>query len=738
MARPPVPTDAMRNVDATIRDTSSDDQNAMMDEMQPQKSGMYKLDPKTRIPVAKVEGSVWEGRKTGGKKRMKWLVAAWEESELYYSAGQMDHRRETGGVRPGNDVASKNRTKKLSSTNNQVYATINAEIPNVYAKNPEIEVTMNDPRLEPVGAVLKRFGNNIIIRKDTPGINLKPKARKCAMRASVMNEAWILAGYTMREDSAESVMEDIRKIGEELQKAKNESDILRLEGELMALEETCDMLNPAGPFTKLLRADQVIVDDASVEDDHQDANWMMAEVHFNTNYLNARYRPKNSKGEYVSAYKATHIVDARTDSNQQGVSDVQRQIDNFHIFDQGAENASSHTAYGYSEKGAFERAKFTRCWYCFDKVKRRFYLYADNDWTWPVWVFDDPYHLPTFFPLFKLQYHTDPKLTRTKGEVAHYLDQQDALNVMADEMNRARTALRDRVIADADLDQKKLEELLLSTDRMVVSMRVPEGKKLAEMIMGPPLTSMQYQHLWDPAPIMAQISQISGLGDAMRGEQFKTNTTNKAIEFYSSNSNVRLDEKRDAMEDFIGEVVWAVIFMCLQFMPHDRIAQIAGIDPANNPLSQFANMDAQTIRETFTCKCVGGSTQKPTSAAKKAEALQVGQIIGQFGSLPAAGIIAIKNLQRAFDGMTVTREDWEMLISTMMQGLQQGNNAPQGAEGAPAEGEEDAEGEGGPSEEEMVAEIIARGKAQGKTVTPMQAKTALARRANGAGVGQQQ
>jgi hypothetical protein len=184
--------------------------------------------------------------------------------------------------------------------------------------------------------------------------------------------------------------------------------------------------------------------------------------------------------------------------------------------------------------------------------------------------------------------------------------------------------------------------------------------------------------------------------------------------------------------------VWAVIFMCLQFMPHDRIAQIAGIDPANNPLSQFANMDAQTIRETFTCKCVGGSTQKPTSAAKKAEALQVGQIIGQFGSLPAAGIIAIKNLQRAFDGMTVTREDWEMLISTMMQGLQQGNNAPQGAEGAPAEGEEDAEGEGGPSEEEMVAEIIARGKAQGKTVTPMQAKTALARRANGAGVGQQQ
>lgn len=726
--------DVMRNVEQTIEDTSSPDQIEMMREVE-RKAPLYNLDPKTRIPVSKVEGSVWQGRKTGGMKRMQWLTRAWDEAERYYSAGQMDHRRETGGERVGNDVAGKNRSKKLSSTNNQVYATVNAEIPNVYAKNPTIEVTMNTKALEPVGALLTRFGNNIIARKDTPGINLKPKARKCAMRASTMNEAWLLVGYTKREDSVDSALADIQRIGQELEKAKNESDVLRLEGELMALEEQCDMLNPSGPFVKLLRADQVIVDDASVEDDHNDANWIMAEVHFNTNYLNARYRQKNSKGEYVSAYKPTHIVDARTDSNQQGVSDVQRQIDNFHIFDQGAENQASHTQYGYTDRGAYERAKFTRCWYCFDKVKRRFYLYADNDWTWPIWVFDDPYHLPTFFPLFKLQYHTDPKLTRTKGEISHYLDQQDALNVMADEMNRARLALRDRVIADSRLSQGDLEKLLLSTDRMVVSVKVPDGVKLTEMLMAPPLPSMQYQHLWDPTPIMAQINQISGLGDAMRGEQFKTNTTNKAIEFYSSSSNVRLDEKRDAIEDFIGEVVWAVIFMCLQFMEHERIAQIAGIDPTQNPLAQFSNMDATTLREQFTCRCVGGSTQKPTSAAKKAEALQVGQILGQFGGLPAAGIIAIKNLQRAFDGFTVTREDWEMLIQTMMQGLNQGNNAPpQGEEETP---EEDAGEEEGAEEEELVAEIVARGKAQGRTVTPMQAKAAIQRRANGAGVGAQ-
>jgi hypothetical protein len=732
MAREPRPTDVQKNIDATMRDTSTPEQAAMMDEAQQAQEQVYKLDPKTKIPVSKIEGSVWKSRKTGNLKRMSWLFEAWNEAEAYYSAGQMDHRRGTGGESKGNDVVSKNRGRKFSSTDNQVYATVNAVIPTIYAKNPEIEITMNKPSMEMWGTVLKHFGNNIAKRKDAPGINLKPKARKNVMRCEVTNEAWMLVGYVKKDVSADQAREDIVRIGKELAAAENESDIKRLEGELMALEETCDILDPAGPFCRTLRGDQVIVDDDSTEDDHSDANWMMAQVWFPTVYLNARYRQKDDKGNYVSPYKPSHVVDARTNNDAQGITDLQREIDSFHIFEQGLDSPNQ---YGYDDRSAYERAKRTKCWYCFDKVKRRFYLYADNDFTWPVWVFDDPYHLPTFFPLFKLQYHTDPKLNRTKGEVSHYLDQQDTINQIDDELNRARTALQDRGFIDSDFDQKKVEELLLSVGRKWIPLKAPDGKTLKDAVLPPPMPSLQYEHLWDKSGPMQSINQISGVMEAIRGEQFKTNTTNKAIEVYSSNSNVRLDEKRDAIEDHIGEVMWAVIFLCLQFMTPEEITDLSGVEIPPEQAQMMTQMTPEQIRKTFTCSCVGGSTQKPTSASKKAEALQVGQILGQFGGSPYAAVLAIRMMSRAFDGMVITAQDWQMLLQTMMMSLQKAGAGPQGANpDAAQEGTQEDQAEGGePSEEEVIKEVQARAKAQGKTVTPMQAKAAVQRRAaNGA------
>jgi hypothetical protein len=730
MAKEPRPTDVQKNIDATVRDTSTEDQMAMAEEgAKPQ--SVYKLDPKTKIPVSKIEGTVWKSRKQGGLKRMQWLFEAWSEAESYYQAGQMDHRRTTQGEAKGNAVVSANRGKKYSSTDNQVYATVNAVIPTIYAKNPEVEITMNRSSMDFVGNVLKHFANNIAKRKDAPGINLKPKARKNVMRCEVTNEAWMLVGYTQKEVSADQAREDIARIGKELAETESESDILRLEGELMALEESCDLLDPSGPFARTLRGDQVIVDDDSVEDDHSDANWLMAQVWFSTKYLNARYRQKGKDGEYVSAYKPTHVVDARSSTKEEGITDLQREIDSFHIFEQGLDNPNN---YGYDDRSAYERAKRTRCWYCFDKVKRRFYLYAENDWTWPVWVFDDPYHLPTFFPLFKLQYHTDPKLNRTKGEVTHYLDQQDTINQIDDELNRARTALQDRGFFDSELDQKKVEELMNGATKKWIGMRVPDGKTLKDAIFPPPLPSLQFEHLWDKSGAMQSINQISGVMEAMRGEQFKTNTTNKAIETYSSNSNVRLDEKRDAVEDHIGEVMWAVIFLCLQFMPPEQILEISGVEDPDGQFAQLSQMPPDQIRNTFACSCVGGSTQKPTSASKKAEALQVAQILGQFGGSPYAVVIALRVMSRAFDGMVITQQDWNMLLQTMMMGLQQAGAGPNGQQQDDQQAQAEAEGENqAQQDEEMANEVQARAKQEGKSVTPMQAKHAVMRhKQNGA------
>ena len=670
---------------------------------------VYRLDPITKIPVSKFEGPLWKSRKSAGGSAIRELLSGWEEAEYYYNNAQQNHRKETQGDRSGTRNAGKDRRDSFSMTENIVYATVNAVIPNIYAKNPNVEVTMTDQSMEKFGVLIEHLANKLASMKHAPGINLKPKIRKSIVRCEITNEAWIMVGWTKREQSVDQAAEDIARMGKELVSAKDQKTIERIEGELLALEEAVDLLDPPGPFVKSFRGEQVLMDPGHSEDDFSDCNWIMVECMFSTNYLNARYRKKGKDGAYLSAYKPTHVVDA---AGQTGAEGVKEQIDNFKMFDYERDTPSN---YGYGDRQSYDRGKRTKCWYAFDKVKRRFLLMADNDWSWPIWVFEDPYGFPDFFPLARLQYHTDPRTTRARGEVSHYLDQQDEINTIVDEGNRARVALRDNTIFDSNvLTQKDVEDITLNANKKLKGVKVPEGRKLEDLIMGPPMPNLKYPFLWDKRSAKEAVNMISGTGDAMRGEQFKTNTTNQAIEQYSSISGVRLDEKRDAIEDFIGDIMFKVLYLCLQFMDQQTVVNLVGTQYAE-AAAEWRQLQPREIRELLVCTVEGGSTQKPTSAAKKAEALQIGQILGQFASnSPAVVVILLKMFQRSFDSIAITDADWEMLmqsVTSQIQGEQAAAQAPPG-------------GGGEDPTQAIVADLVKQGMPEQEAVQVVQEKMA--------------
>jgi hypothetical protein len=120
----------------------------------------------------------------------------------------------------------------------------------------------------------------------------------------------------------------------------------------------------------------------------------------------------------------------------------------------------------------------------------------------------------------------------------------------------------------------------------------------------------------------------------------------------------------DAIEDSVGTVLWLTAQMCLQFMSKDDVAVILGDKLA----ADWEQLDAKAIRRLFTPRVVGGSTLKPTSRAKKEQALQISQIIGQFTrATPIAAVVALKVLSQAFDNVVVSREDWELIYKGIMK-----------------------------------------------------------------------
>src|SRR5690606_8157732 len=102
-------------------------------------------------------------------------------------------------------------------------------------------------------------------------------------------------------------------------------------------------------------------------------------------------------------------------------SDVDDEVAHFELLGDKTRN-DEYKQFGFEDNDTFERCKVTKVWFYWDKITRRVYLFHDKDWTWPIWVWDDPYKLDTFFNVFPLSFIIDPTTPNSRGEVSYYLD----------------------------------------------------------------------------------------------------------------------------------------------------------------------------------------------------------------------------------------------------------------------------------------------------------------------------
>src|SRR6185436_10173761 len=238
---------------------------------------------------------------------------------------------------------------------------------------------------------------------------------------TLTNVGWFECGYTLREQSSEAALEEVKKLSAELEQAKSQKDIKECEGKLLALEETIDMLTPSGPWVKVRRPDQVIVDPTATDLDLSGTcNWVMIEDLMYTSLLRAKYgRKKPNSDEWESVFSPTNVIKAGVSPDQ----GERGQTDNFQLF---SYSTSEYSKYGYADQRSFLAAQMTKV----------------------VYVWDDPYALDQFFTVVPMEFHTDPITMYAKGEVTYYLDQQDDINIINNEWAKVRKFAAGKVVFD--------------------------------------------------------------------------------------------------------------------------------------------------------------------------------------------------------------------------------------------------------------------------------------------------
>ncbi len=651
----------------------------------PKTTPVYKMLGDTKIPVAKKLGGVWKSRRDQAMRKLDvtGIKDAWDETIRYYNNDQSTNNKNATGRDPNSSrMAAKGvqETDEHIETENVVFANTTALVPATYAKNPTVEVTANDQQDEQQVAfatVAKRLVNEIFKRKTAPGVNIKPKARKSVVMTCLTNVSYIEIGWTQKEHGSEIAMQQIADLAQELEKAKTPEAIREVEGKLMAMEEKVDVLQPSGPWAKFRRPHDVLRDPAGTLSDLSDHNWIMVADYLPTAYLKAVFYEKkdeDGKAEFESIFAPTHVLKAGGGSDVG--HDLSETVNTFSLLPEGD---TEHKALGFEDEESFKKAQYTKVWYVWDKITRRCLLFHDKDWAWPIWVWDDPLKLQRFYPLYPLEFYTDPEEDYARSEVMYYLDQQDAINEIHSERRRAISWARKNIFYNARQvkDPATIDQYLTGGKDGAIPIDLPEGHKLTDAIYSVPPPSVNFMQLFDTAPFHDAIGRVSSVSPVMKSAEFKTNTTNKAIESYESGSQTRLDEKIDQIEDWLGEIGCGILEMCVQFMDADAVATLIGKNNAQ-VWSQFTPMTADELRQNYQVTIVGGSTLKPTSTTKKQQAVQVGQILGQFGANnPVAMMIAIKVMERSFDDVVITKEDWDMILQTIQQQMQQGQEESQ-------------------------------------------------------------
>lgn len=665
-----------------------------LDKPEGESGPLYRVMGDTKIVVPKHLGKLWKSRQEQAKSVRGSVEDAWREAVRYYENDQTEHRDGGNSGQSGNGRYGRGLTDKWNSTENVVFSNICTMLPLLYAKNPNVEITAyNVAANEGLGKAAEAYIDAIFANGTLPGIGLKTKARRGVFYTALMNSAYSRVGWTKKEDSNEAALEELKTLSDAYANAKSQAETRKIEGQLQALEAKLSLLTPSGPTFKVLSPFRLFIDSASIEADHSDALFMMEYDYLPTAYVNAVYG-KDKNGKVVSVYEPSHVLKAG--ESTQGIED---DINNFSLFNSSGDDAKAQ-AYGYDNDAVFKTAQYTKVWWIWDKTTRRVFLYADNKWEWPLWVWDDPLKLLEFFPYDRLWFHEGYEAAQSKGEVTYYLDQQDAINNINSTIAQARNWTKNNIFYDKNsIQQEDVDSVLSGPNGTARGVDIPEGKTLKDVIFSfaPPALSMP--ELLSGEKEFAAINRITGINDAQRGAQFKTNTTNEAINAYQKNVDIRVDEKIDAIEDWIGKFAWKLLQIAFRELTIEDVSKIIGPDLGRN-WKQIT--DPNELRTTLSLRVVGGSTDKPTSRAKKDEALKMLQLLGQFaGTAPYAVVIAVRIAERAFDELVMTDKDWQDLLKSITDQQNMAGAGPGGAGGG-------GDGQPQPLTPEAIKELIAR------------------------------
>ena len=215
------------------------------------------------------------------------------------------------------------------------------------------------------------------------------------------------------------------------------------------------------------------------------------------------------------------------------------------------------------------------------------------------------------------------------------------------------------------LDEEDIENLQNREEGDVIGVGGDPDRPLSNDLFNIP--DAQYDpRMYDSSPIMMDVEQLSGASDASRNVIQNAKTATEA-EIMSSAMQGRLGDRRDVLEDWLTEMAQYAAEVLLLELSQEQVMQIAG------PSAIWPKMSREAVYEMFRVEIRSGSTIRPNKSREQEQWVQLLPVLQptlmQFIELQGMGHPAAKVLEFVIE-QTLQRFDERFDLSEIMPAQQ--------------------------------------------------------------------
>lgn len=512
------------------------------------------------------------------------LIALVEQSEkdLDKHWKSIDKNRKYAAGKIGDEPDTVDGESKLVRAN-LVYSTIQALMPYIYAKNPEISVTPEDAVEEHRYEWVRPFAKTIeiVLNRQLKDGGLKKQGKRQVRGALISRIGWMKCSYQRnytkdpfilsRIEDAQDNIARLRALAEEIEENEGDADakIRELEMLLKGLEEEVDVVSAEGLVLDFVQGNNIITDSA-IED------WM-----------------DYDKGRFIAQriFLTQEQARERLECGYEGAR----------LYSPGDDRVGKEPT-EISGNGENQKNALICVYEIWHKPSQTVYTIAKGSKQWAREPFQPEKVGQRWYPFFGLAFYP------LDGE-RDPISLVEMLRELVDEYNATRTQLAEHRamsiphwIADKQTD---IDDIERKRDAQLGEIVIvdSQGRPLNQVFTDaapPPFNPAIY----DTSPIRTDIELISGLQDAARGSVMKAKTATEA-EFMQQGMMSRTEDMKDTVEDVYAELARYATEILLQELTPMQVLRIAG------PGGLWPDLPKEEIYDMVEIGVRAGSTGKP-------------------------------------------------------------------------------------------------------------------------------